>query len=117
VFLGNDRGGGPVRTTFDVIQNFASLRTRQMKNSEHYSAFARWLCIKGIANYKNDIVVAVAGKIWALIIVLYLRAHIFDIEPPDWMRRMQFSRATLPIFIMAASDVRINVEYIVFFIY
>jgi hypothetical protein len=83
VLLGNDRGGGPVRTTFDVIQKFASLRTRQMNNSEHYSAFARWLCIKGIANYKNDIVVAVAGKIWALLIMLYLRAHYFEIEPPD----------------------------------
>ena len=32
------------------------------------------------------------------------------------MRRMQFSRATLPIFIMAASEVRINVKYIVFYL-
>lgn len=81
--LGNARGGGPVRTTLDVIQKFASLRTPQMNNLEHYSAFVSWLCIKGIANYKNDIVVAVAGKSCALLIMLYLSARYFDIEPPD----------------------------------
>lgn len=78
-------GGGPVRTTLDVIRKFASLQTPQMSASEHYTAFVRWLCIKGIVNYKDDITIAVAAKSYLLLILLYLHARYFSIaiEPPE----------------------------------
>ena len=60
-----------------------------MSASEHYTAFVRWLCIKGIVNYKDDITIAVAAKSYLLLILLYLHARYFSIaiEPPEQKRR------------------------------
>ena len=81
--LSNALGGGPIRTTFDILQKFVSLRTPDMTTSDHYTAFVRWLCIKGISNFKNDIVIAVAGKTCLLLILLCIRYRHFIIDPPE----------------------------------
>ena len=84
VCLGNALGGGPCRTTFDIICTFVSLRTPQMTTQDHYTAFVRWLCVKGISKFRDDIVAAVAGKTCFLVIMLLLLRHRhFGIDPPE----------------------------------
>ena len=57
--LGNDLAGGPIRTTFQLIATFISLRTPLMNVSDHYNEFVCWLHVQGIRALKNDIVVVI----------------------------------------------------------
>ena len=66
--LANDLEGGPIRTTFDLLFKFYSLRRPDMSNEDHCDAFVRWLCLKGVAQFKHDIAVAMAWK-WVIILV------------------------------------------------
>ncbi len=85
--LKSDLGGGPIRTTPELILKFISLRGPQMSNADHYNIFMQWLCIKGLAQYKHDIVVAISGKAAQLLLIMLCiqyRAHcLADIEPPE----------------------------------
>ena len=81
--LGNELGGGSIRNTSELLIKFMSLRTPEMSNSDHFTEFTRWLCIKGISNFKNDIVVAVAGKTCLLLMIVYLHYRHLIIDPPE----------------------------------
>ena len=84
--LGNDLAGGPIRTTFQLIATFITLRTPLMNVLDHYNVFVCWLRVKGIRAFKNDIVVAMAGKTLCLLftaLVVRYRASLDLIEPPD----------------------------------
>ena len=78
--LANDLEGGPIRTTFDLLFKFYSLRRPDMSNEDHCDAFVRWLCLKGVAQFKHDIAIAMAGKLVFIFFVLHLRAlnHLHD---------------------------------------
>jgi hypothetical protein len=73
--LANDLEGGPVRTTFELVWIFVSLRRNDMSNNDHYHAFVRWLCRKGVAQFKHDIAAAIAGKLILVLIIFHLRAE------------------------------------------
>ena len=84
VCLGNALGDGPVRTTFDIIRTFVSLHTPQMTTQDLYTAIVRWLCVKGISKFRNDIVVAVASKTCLLVVIVgFLRHRHLGIDPPE----------------------------------
>ena len=78
--LANDLEGGPIRTTFALLMKFCSLRRPDMSNEDHFNAFVRWLCLKGVAQFKHDIAIAMAGKLVFIFFVLHLRAlnHLHD---------------------------------------
>ena len=82
--LGNDLAGGPIRTTFQLIATFISLRTPRMNVSDHYNEFVRWLCRKGITGFKHDIVVAMSGKTLCLLLTgQFVRYRSLIIDPPE----------------------------------
>jgi hypothetical protein len=72
--LANDLEGGPIRTTFALVMKFCSLRRPGMSNEDHFNAFVRWLCVKGVAQFKHDIAIAMAGKLVVILICLHSRA-------------------------------------------
>ena len=80
--LANDLEGGPIRTTFALLFKFYSLRRPDMSNEDHCDAFVRWLCLKGVAQFKHDIAIAMSGKLVVVVILcfLHLRAlnHLHD---------------------------------------
>ena len=80
--LANDLEGGPIRTTFALVMKFCSLRRPDMSNEDHCDAFVRWLCLKGVAQFKHDIAIAMSGKLVVVVILcfLHLRAlnHLHD---------------------------------------
>ena len=71
--LANDLEGGPIRTTFALVMKFFSLRRPDMSNEDHFNAFVRWLCVKGVAQFKHDIAIAMAGKLVVILIFLHSR--------------------------------------------
>ena len=71
--LANDLEGGPIRTTFALVMKFCSLRRPDMSNEDHFTAFVRWLCVKGVAQFKHDIAIAMAGKLVVILIFLHSR--------------------------------------------
>ena len=71
--LANDLEGGPIRTTFALVMKFCSLRRPDMSNEDHFNAFVRWLCVKGVAQFKHDIAIAMAGKLVVILIFLHSR--------------------------------------------
>ncbi len=71
--LANDLEGGPIRTTFELVMKFCSLRRPDMSNEDHFNAFVRWLCVKGVAQFKHDIAIAMAGKLVVILIFLHSR--------------------------------------------
>lgn len=75
IILANDLEGGPVRTTFELVWKFFSLRRNDMSNNDHYHAFVRWLCLKGVAQFKHDIAAAIGGKLFFILICLNVQAH------------------------------------------